>query len=1018
MYLIVIIYKFIHHKFFVLKKYIIFLIVYFVLLSLNAQDQNLKQALKFFDQKQFTLAQSLFEEEDGETALFYNARCAQELNLENAEDLFVQLLDEYPFSIYYNEAYLALYQINFTQENYTKAIDFLLKLNELNNKQRFDLAYSYFQIDSLDLAKLNFSKLLQIESDYQSASKYYFAHISYQSQNYQSSLRWFKELINDKKFKHIVPYYIAQIYYYLNEYEQLIDFLYPIIDNVVESRKLEANRLLGGAFYRQKNYLNAVKFLKVYSDLSDNVKDLENFMLGFSYYQISDYLLAVEYLNKVKIEDNRQGQITSYYLGASYLRLNKNNYALQGFKKASKMDFDKQIKEESLFNYAKLAYELDLPFENTLSIFQEFSLSATTIDKKEHIKSLSVSVLKGTSNYLDAYNSLMGKRQLSFEEKIMLQELTFFIGIQEFNNKNFQSSIKYFKESIQAAENDKLMSAAKIWLADAYFQTQEFELAKDIYSQSLIVGDSFLTSLKLYNEAYTLFQLNEFKESAIVFRTYIKDDIDSMFLNDSYLRIADCYYMTKDFVLAEKYYEKSISLNLFDIDYALFQRSLCMSLLNNNSKKVQLLNRLVTDYKNSIYLDDALFLLAEHLKNSNKFDDAIGYYDDVIKTTTVDDLKAKSNLGKAMIYFNNDDIQNAIDQYKLIIEKFQNTSSFKEALIGLKSIYVGIAKVDEYISFINTIPQYKISLSEQDSLSYSAAFIKFSEQDYMTSSIAFKKYIDEFNQGIFLFDAYNYLAYSHLYMGDSIEPIKYFKYLVDNNVNQYLEDALIHLSRVYFKQQDYNTSNIYYTALEKIASSNSLKREALIRLMYGHEKGNKKQAMNYALKVLDLDKIDDWLISKAKLIISRYDFELGNYNKAKTLFEQIVKIDNNSEGAEAMYNLIYLSYLDDSLDLCEDLIFEMPEKFSDDYFIAKSFILLSDIYLKKENKFQAKATLESIIENYSGEDLKLIAQKKREEIIESELTINKNEEIEIFYMDIFEDDLEYENINDTTINYE
>ena len=62
-------------------------------------------------------------------------------------------------------------------------------------------------------------------------------------------------------------------------------------------------------------------------------------MLGFSYYQISDYLMAVEYLNKVKIEDNRQGQITSYYLGASYLRLNKNNYALQGFKKASKNGF-------------------------------------------------------------------------------------------------------------------------------------------------------------------------------------------------------------------------------------------------------------------------------------------------------------------------------------------------------------------------------------------------------------------------------------------------------------------------------------------------------------------------------------------------------------------------------------------------------------------------------------------------------------------------------------------------------
>ena len=113
-----------------------------------------------------------------------------------------------------------------------------------------------------------------------------------------------------------------------------------------------------------------------------------------------------------------------------------------------------------------------------------------------------------------------------------------------------------------------------------------------------------------------------------------------------------------------------------------------------------------------------------------------------------------------------------------------------------------------------------------------------------------------------------------------------------------------------------------------------------------------------------------------------------------------------------MYNLIYLTYLDDSLSLAEKLIFEMPNEFSDDFYIAKSFILLSDIYLKQNNKFQAKATLESIIENYSGQDLRIIAQKKREEIIESEIVTEKNE-IDTYYMDIFEDDLDYELINDT-----
>ena len=38
----------------------------------------------------------------------------------------------------------------------------------------------------------------------------------------------------------------------------------------------------------------------------------------------------------------------------------------------------------------------------------------------------------------------------------------------------------------------------------------------------------------------------------------------------------------------------------------------------------------------------------------------------IIKTTIDDDLKAKSNLGKAMIYFNNDDIQSLYNGEELL----------------------------------------------------------------------------------------------------------------------------------------------------------------------------------------------------------------------------------------------------------------------------------------------------------------------------------------------------------------
>ena len=55
-----------------------------------------------------------------------------------------------------------------------------------------------------------------------------------------------------------------------------------------------------------------------------------------------------------------------------------------------------------------------------------------------------------------------------------------------------------------------------------------------------------------------------------------------------------------------------------------------------------------------------------------------------------------------------------------------------------------------------------------------------------------------------------------------------------------------------------------------------------------------------------------------------------------------------------------------------------------DYWLAKSFILWADIYYKAGNKLQAKQTLQSIIENYDGEDLIAEAQTKYDNIIAEE----------------------------------
>ena len=80
----------------------------------------------------------------------------------------------------------------------------------------------------------------------------------------------------------------------------------------------------------------------------------------------------------------------------------------------------------------------------------------------------------------------------------------------------------------------------------------------------------------------------------------------------------------------------------------------------------------------------------------------------------------------------------------------------------------------------------------------------------------------------------------------------------------------------------------------------------------------------------------------------------------------------------------------------EKEIFDFLQKnTSQEYWLARSFILLSDVYLAQDDVFQAKHTLQSIIENYdpsAEDDILLIAKEKLDKIIETEKPDEQDEE--------------------------
>ena len=141
------------------------------------------------------------------------------------------------------------------------------------------------------------------------------------------------------------------------------------------------------------------------------------------------------------------------------------------------------------------------------------------------------------------------------------------------------------------------------------------------------------------------------------------------------------------------------------------------------------------------------------------------------------------------------------------------------------------------------------------------------------------------------------------------------------------------------------------------------------------------------------EKVSEETLAEAHLTIGKAALAMDSIALAQTEFELTSKNSPTSEsGAEAKYNLAYINFLLKDYTASEKIIFEIINQIpSYDYWIAKSFILLSDVYIINGNKMQAKATLQSIIDNYDGADLITLAHEKLNVILLSE----KAEELKI-----------------------
>jgi TolA-binding protein len=377
--------------------------------------------------------------------------------------------------------------------------------------------------------------------------------------------------------------------------------------------------------------------------------------------------------------------------------------------------------------------------------------------------------------------------------------------------------------------------------------------------------------------------------------------------------------------------------------------------------------------------------------NLDKLAEAKPYFETIIEDYTSGKYVKKALVELGLIYYNQNENDEAIKYYKRVVAEYPGTREAKNALTGLKNIYVERNNVEEYFSYVDGLGDFaRVSMSEQDSLTFSSAEKVYMKGDCGSALEFLKKYLQKFENG-------NFSVNAHFYMGDCYnrkdqteKALKHFDYVLEKPNNAFTEQALAAAMELYRQKGEIDKAIEHFKRMEKIAEvhANLIRARTGLMRMYFEEKEYEK-AVEAADKVLHTEKINAREKREAKYIKGKSFFQLKQYDNAMKNFRLIADEVKSEEGAEAKYRIAQIYFKDDKYKLARTEIFDfVQQNSSEEYWKAKSFLLLADVYQALDDRFQAKHTLKSIIDNYEPasekDDIIPTAKEKYKQLAEEE----------------------------------
>ncbi|MCB9252584.1 MAG: tetratricopeptide repeat protein [Flavobacteriales bacterium] len=909
---------------------------------------------------------------------------------ENAEYALLELIELYPENALNNLIFYELGNFYFennkttTSSSYYSKVDLKGLPEQKVDEVNFRLGYSYYKRKKMDKAKNYLNLVRNKPGEYYVKANYYYGYICYTEKDFDCALRSFQK-IKDENYESI-PVLIAQMHYAKGEYKKAIDFSNEI-SNPKYSNVL--NLIKGKSSFQLGDYKSAHAFFSKCDLRNLKPTDEERFEIGYTAYSEKHYNDANEQFIALSGLDSPLGQSANFYLGQSFLKLGKKQNAYNALAEAKRQDHNKELKEIAHFNHAKLAIELG--YSNVaLKSLQDYIDEYPDSENNDDAKGLLAELFMQTKNYRQACEILEGIKVYNAQSKLAHQTVHFHRAEELYLNRDFANAEIYFNKSLKFNSDKNTEGETWFWLGEIAYKNNSYTKAISDYNRFINIntsGKSPFLSICYYNIGYCYFHEKNYPQALNFFKkykevsSYVASNSDRYL--DNMLRLADCYFLTGQYDQSIESYGFVSSKKVALSDYAIFQQGILYGLVDKRDLKIATLRNIPQSYPSSTYIDDALYELGAEYLEDEKYATAKDFFLKLVKDHPYSKHISNAYLKLALLSYNTNNEADAIKYYKEVVTRFPKTKESEVALDALEIIYVQGGKGDEYLEMINQIPGASIRLSYQDSILFESAHNSYKEGNCTKALSGFRNYLDKFKDKAFFYLKAQYLSGECLYKDKKYdEAFPYYKVVAEGTYGEYTERSCLRSARIMYGKKDYSGALPFYELLNKYSTSKENLVESLAGLMRCNYQLNIfEQAKKYAVELLPQGGLPADLIVEINMNLGRISMTENNLRTAAFHFNNVLKINKAEPGAEAQYNKALIAYKDNKPDSCKNLVFKLNEKFpSYEYWVVKGFILLSDVYRDEKDYFQAKATLQSIIDNYDGKELLEIAKSNLKEI--------------------------------------